>query len=311
MLPLFWPSIFFACATPRGLKNLQSFAASHKITWYCTPTGHSQRAHTSNGGLHCIKSNAISSEWHAIAIFWSNIIKNTHLLGSEYCSFAFLCPLQQLTHQPITLIPSTMPYQLIETNNRCPHQWILLDLPTKTLRWTAKFAPPTPIIRSFIRPHHIHIHAPLNVITMPNHLIECPPVFYPPRISPERCAISIKYHKYCHKNPFTSQKLPLNTLAPHLRHQILKTIHSVDKYGLGEAGRILAGLGRWRNTPRTMNNQPLFVSSKRPLLWPLQSQCAALERKKTHHATPTFSIDGIGSSGELKRGVVASIRRWC
>ena len=137
------------------------------------------------------------------------------------------------------------------------------------------------------------------------------PVFYPPRISPERCAISIKYHKYCHKNPFTSQKLPLNTPAPRLRHQILKTIHSTDKYGLGEAGRIPAGLGRWRNTPRIMNNPPLFVSSKRPLLWPLQSQCAALERKKTHHATPTFSIDGIGSSGELKRGVVASIRRWC
>ena len=116
----------------------------------------------------------------------------------------------------------------------------LLDLPTKTLRWTAKFAPPTPIIRSFIRPHHIH--APLNVITMPNHLIECPPVFYPPRISPERCAISIKYHKYCHKNPFTSQKLPLNTPAPRLRHQILKTIYLTDKYGLGEAGRIPAGL---------------------------------------------------------------------
>ena len=186
---------------------------------------------------------------------------------------------------------------------------IMLHLPTKTLSCSAIFAPPPPIIRSFIRHHHIH--ASLNAPTMPNHLIEQYFVFYPLRISAEHCTISIKCYIYRHKKPFTSLKLSLHTPAPRSRHRKHKTSHSVDKYGLGEAGRILAGLGRWRNTPRIMNNRSRFVSSKRPLLWALKSRCAALERLETHHATPTFSIDGIGSSGEVKRGVVASIRRWC
>ena len=107
------------------------------------------------------------------------------------------------------------------------HTMIMLHLPTKTLRCSAIFAPPPPIIRSFIRPHHIH--APLNVPNTTNHPIEHSPVFYPQQISPERCAISIKYHKYCHKKPFRSQKLSLHAPAPCLRHQIPKMIHPIDK----------------------------------------------------------------------------------
>ena len=120
-----------------------------------------------------------------------------------------------------------------------PTQWICCIYQQKLWDETVIFAPSPPLFVPLFhttRSTRLSMYSPYTQSS--NRLL---PVFYPPQISPERCAMSIKYHKYCHKNPFTSQKLPLNTPAPRLRHQVLKTIHSTDKYGLGEAGRIPAG----------------------------------------------------------------------